>query len=320
MIAAAALIGFGLASLSDPSTALSTTQEATPADAPPTPLPEGSAAALDRIQDCAICPELVVLPAGRAAFGDTTLLGAAHERPPRSVALDYRLAVGRYEVTFAQWDACVREGGCAHRPDDLGWGRGRQPVIGVSFEDAQGYVQWLSRPTGHGYRHPSEAEWEYAARAGATGAFSFGATEAELCAFGNGADAASIYDGRYGHCVDGFPDRAAPVGSFAPNAFGLHDMAARAAGRRILGKGGRPAGRCAGAVYPHAAPRRLRFPRGAPGGRQPIDFTLVQKMCAWTATRSFPTNQRRILPKARSSLGGRNTLRIPVPLTQSPHA
>ena len=74
-------------------------------------------------------------------------------------------AVGKFEVTFAEWDACVAEGGCVHKPRDNGWGRGRQPVIDVNWQDAQAYVAWLSKKTEKPYRLLTEAEWEYAARA-----------------------------------------------------------------------------------------------------------------------------------------------------------
>jgi formylglycine-generating enzyme required for sulfatase activity len=128
------------------------------------------------------------------------------------VAINYILAVGRFEVTFAEWDACVAGGGCRRRPDDAGWGRGWQPVINVSWNDAQQYVAWLSRRTGKRYRLLSEAEWEYAARAGTDARYWWGNHAGRGDA--NCADCGSKWDGR----------QAAPVGRFAPNPFGLYDM------------------------------------------------------------------------------------------------
>jgi formylglycine-generating enzyme required for sulfatase activity len=123
--------------------------------------------------------------------------------------------VGRYEVTFAQWDACVAGGGCnGYRPNDEGWGRGNRPVIYVSWNDAQAYVQWLSQRTGQRYRLLTEAEWEYAARAGTTTNFWWGDQD-PVCDPGarNGAQSYS--------CT---PNRTLPVGSFQPNGFGLYDV------------------------------------------------------------------------------------------------
>ena len=103
----------------------------------------------------AYLPELVEVPAGAMTVEGSRIV---FERPFR---------IGRHEITFAQWDYCHREGGCAHRPGDRGWGRGDRPVVDVSWDDAAQYLEWLSRATGERYRLPTEDEWEYAARAGA---------------------------------------------------------------------------------------------------------------------------------------------------------
>jgi formylglycine-generating enzyme required for sulfatase activity len=123
--------------------------------------------------------------------------------------------VGRYEVTFDQWDLCVANGGCnGYRPDDAGWGRGNRPVINVSWNDARTYVQWLSEMTGQRYRLLTSAEWEYAARAGTTTNFSWGDSD-PVC------DQSASNGANFDACSD---DRTRPVGSFQPNGFGLHDM------------------------------------------------------------------------------------------------
>ena len=122
-------------------------------------------------------------------------------------------AVGVYEVMFAEWDACVSGGGCGgYRPKDRGWGRGRRPVIYVSWKDAQAYVRWLSEKTGEDYRLLSEAEWEYVARAGTTTAYWWGNNIGRNRAVCNGCGS------RWDH------KRTAPVGSFSANPFGLHDV------------------------------------------------------------------------------------------------
>lgn len=119
-------------------------------------------------QDAPYAPEIVVLPKGEFLMGsiEDDELAFDGERPQHAVRIGYRLAVGRYPVTFQEWGACVADAGTTHLPNDQGWGRERKPVINVSWEDAQQYLSWLSRKTGQIYRLLTEAEWEYAARSG----------------------------------------------------------------------------------------------------------------------------------------------------------
>ena len=153
------------------------------------------------------CPEMAVVPAGSYRMGP---LYDQHE-----VTIGAPFAVGRYEVTFGEWDACARDGGCPRGEDiadDWDWGRGRRPVIYVSWDDAKRYVRWLSRKTGKAYRLPSESEWEYAARAGTQTAYSWG-------------DEIGVNRANCDGCGSQWDDsKTAPVGSFGVNAWGLHDM------------------------------------------------------------------------------------------------
>src|SRR5207247_10087212 len=127
-------------------------------------------------------------------------------------------AAGRFETTFEEWNACLLAGACKQAPNDQGWGKGRRPVINVSWEDAKEYVAWLSKRTGLKYRLLTEAEWEDAARAGTTTAFetgdAVGSAEANF-------DAGHTYGGSE---QGQYPKSTVEVGSFPPNAFGLHDM------------------------------------------------------------------------------------------------
>ena len=171
-------------------------------------------------RECDACPEMVVVPAGRFQMGDLSGDAGIDEKPVHDVTIDDPFAVGRYEVTFAEWDACVAGGGCTDRPDDQGWGRGTRPVIYVSWDDAQEYVRWLSRETGKLYRLLSEAEWEFVARAGTTTKYWWG-NQADHDHANYGKDECC------GGAVAG-ADRweyTSPVGSFNPNAFGLFDTA-----------------------------------------------------------------------------------------------
>ncbi len=143
------------------------------------------AVATTTFRDCDECPEMVAVPAGRFFMGSraSVALRGVVVVPQRQVKIARPFGVGKFDVTFAEWDACVRERGCVrvrHAPgppdDDEGWGRGKHPAMKVAWVEAKQYVQWLSRKTGKDYRLLSEAEWEYVARAGTTAPFSTGAT------------------------------------------------------------------------------------------------------------------------------------------------
>ena len=166
-----------------------------------------------------VCPEMVVIPAGKFTMGSPANEPGRQSRegPQREVTIARPFAVGKFEVTWDEWLACVAERGCDNDPVDKAggdnrWGRGQRPVIEVDWDDAKAYATWLSAKTGATYRLLTEAEWEYAARAGTTTAYSWGAD------IGKGN---ANCDG----CGSQWDDKqTAPVGSFKPNAFGLHDM------------------------------------------------------------------------------------------------
>ncbi|AHF02684.1 Sulphatase-modifying factor protein [Marichromatium purpuratum 984] len=164
----------------------------------------------DRLADGTFGPELVELPGGSFRMGYNSLARTDH-MPAHQVRVDAFL-IGAYEVTFADYDRFARASG-RPLPDDYGWGRGERPVVGVSWEDASAYVAWLSRASGHRYRLPSEAEWEYAARAGGTGSYWWG--------FGKEPGRAVCFD-----CGSEWDRRStAPIGSLRANPFGLFDTA-----------------------------------------------------------------------------------------------
>ncbi|TVS10441.1 MAG: hypothetical protein EA419_10680 [Wenzhouxiangella sp.] len=170
------------------------------------------------LRDCAECPIMLMIPAGSFTQGSPASepQSSGTERPQRTVNVS-AFAMGQYSVTFDEWDACVADGGCTHNSDDWGLGRGNRPVILVSWDDAQEYVTWLSTKTGHDYRLPSESEWEYATRAGTTGRFNTGDCISSDQANFRGTNPAQ-------DCPVGiYPEQTLPVGSFAPNTFGLYD-------------------------------------------------------------------------------------------------
>ena len=177
---------------------------------PPPPSPDPFAPGQvfsDRLQNGSSGPEMVVIPAGRFRMGDIQGGGYDNEKPVHRVNVD-QFAMGKYEVTFAEYDAFA-EATNRTKPDDEGWGRGNRPVINVFWHDAIAYAEWLSQQTGQTYRLPTEAEWEYAARAG---------TETKYW-WGNeiGSNKANCWN-----CGDHF-EYTSPVGSFAANPFGLYD-------------------------------------------------------------------------------------------------
>jgi formylglycine-generating enzyme required for sulfatase activity len=176
-------------------------------------------------RDCPSCPEMVTLPAGEFMMGspESERGRGTDEGPQHKVSFAQPFAAGKYEVTFAEWDACVAEGGCTQKPGDEGWGRGRHPVINVSWHDATQFAAWLSKKTGKHYRLLSEAEWEYAAR---------GVTKATdpSTPFSTGAAInyrQANYDANftYGSSPQGlYRQKTVDVGSLPRNPFGLHEM------------------------------------------------------------------------------------------------
>lgn len=174
------------------------------------------------------CPEMITISPGKFLMGslnsaERSEASDGREEPPHEVRIDYPFALGNYALTFAEWDAAIAVGAKLERPVDQGWGRNRRPVINVNWEDARAYAAWLSGRLGltgraDAYRLPSEAEWEYACRAGTTAPFSCGTTI---------STAQANYDGEHtiGAGDQGANRRmTAPVGCFPANAFGLHDM------------------------------------------------------------------------------------------------
>ncbi len=179
-----------------------------------------------KFRDCPDCPVMTILPRGSFQMGaaPNEPLSDEDESPQRTVTVTDRLAMGVYEVTFDQWSACVDDGFCRSQshPHDEDWGKASRPVINISHDDIagpHGFLDWLnSKVPGRPYRLPSEAEWEYAARAGTTTWFSSGklVTDAEAN-FRASVPFVGSNTGEYRR-------QTLPVGSFGANGFGLHDM------------------------------------------------------------------------------------------------
>jgi formylglycine-generating enzyme required for sulfatase activity len=192
----------------------------------PKPLSRAEERALkpkDQFKECTGCPEMVVVPAGEFTMGspDNEELRNEDESPQHQVRFTTPFAVGRFAITFDEWDACVADHGCRkYLPGDKGWGRGRQPVIAIWWDDATAYVKWLSQKTGKVYRMLSEAEREYVTRAGTTTTFWWGSAISSTQA---------NYDARFRYPFDGgdkgvFRHRTLPVDFFEPNPWGLYQV------------------------------------------------------------------------------------------------
>jgi formylglycine-generating enzyme required for sulfatase activity len=168
----------------------------------------------DVFKECDKCPEMVVIPAGGFTMGSPITEKDRHdnEGPQHAVTIAKRFTVGKYDVTFAEWDACVDAGACPSALDS-GFGRGDRPVINVSWDEAKLYAAWLVRITGKEYRLLTEAEWEYAARSGSTTRFFFGEDEKEIDQYA-----------WYGDYFSGYFSGTQKVGGKKPNAFELYDM------------------------------------------------------------------------------------------------
>ncbi len=185
-----------------------------PAASLPPAASQPAAVAQAVIRDCPQCPEMVLIAAGAFEMGSTEMFD--FEAPVHQVSIRKPFYIGRREVTFEEWDACIAEAGCKQRPDDRGLGRARRPAIDLDWDDAKGYTAWLSQKTGHTYRLPTESEWEYAARAGSTTTYPWGKT----------------VDKDKANCMGCTTDplkKAVDTGSFKPNAFGVYDMTGNAA-------------------------------------------------------------------------------------------
>jgi formylglycine-generating enzyme required for sulfatase activity len=166
---------------------------------------------------------MVVIPAGDFVMGapEGEEGSTADERPQRRVAFANAFAVGRFAVTFDEWDACVAAGGCRNqRPPDRGWGRGTRPVIDIWWSDAQAYVAWLSRTTGRPYRLLTEGEREYVTRAGSMTPFWWGS---RISARDANYDASFAYPGKDGETGE-YRRRTMPVDAFRPNPWGLYQV------------------------------------------------------------------------------------------------
>ncbi len=216
-----------------------------PQPEPTPPPPARSYRPGERFKDCDHCPEMMVVPPGQFMMGSANYEKGREKKegPQHKVTIARPFAVGEFEVTYGEFMTFTRETrrrpgySCAtyeNRLTQKRTGRSyenpgfrqadRNPVVCVSWQDIQDYLGWLSKKTGKTYRLLSEAEWEYAARAGMSHAYSFGNDKRNLCKYANAADASTKMTWRERSCNDGSGEGVAKVGSYLPNGFGLYDM------------------------------------------------------------------------------------------------
>ncbi len=187
---------------------------------PLTPEIEQALRPKDSFKECEACPEMVVVPKGSFIMGTplSEIDRYKGEDPLHQVTLARPFAVGRFTISFDEWDACLADGGCDGNKGDDKFGRGRMPAQGISFDAAKSYLAWLSRKVGRTYRLPSESEREYFTRAGTTTAFWFGNTISSM-------NASYTAGTPYGHGPRGVDAKGpAVVDSYAPNPFGLYQV------------------------------------------------------------------------------------------------
>jgi formylglycine-generating enzyme required for sulfatase activity len=234
----------------------------------------------DSFKECARdCSQMIVLPPGSFTMGspETEKGRSANETPRHVVTIAKPFAVAKFELTFADWNACLVGGGCdLYLPNTRGWGMGRQPVINVSWNDARRYVAWLSQVTGKSYRLLSEAEYEYAARASTTTAYPWG-DDIKL----NGTPMAncSICGSEWDF------QQTAPAGSFSPNKLGLYDMVGnvREWTEDCLHNGGYNGAPIDGSAWIDGGDCTQHILRGGSWYDRPVDIRSASRDHSWEA-------------------------------------
>jgi len=180
--------------------------------------PEPTASKPLILKDCRDCPEMVAVPAGEFLMGSPKSESHRGAEAQHTVTIFRAFAVSRFEITFDQWGAWVKDGGCDGYRPEAPWGRDRMPVVNVNWNNAKAYAAWLSKKTGKRYRLLSESEWEYAARGGSAAAFAYGPTLSPSQANFDASEKTEL------NPKGPMRGKAVRVGAFKPNGFGLYDM------------------------------------------------------------------------------------------------